>query len=106
MPLDQLLIDVLACPIDKGPLMWFEEEQLLYNPRLKKAYEVREDIPILLVDEARDVGQAEHDRLMAEAEKGGVPETGLAGHRPSEEGGLPEPEDLPGQEQAEREAGS
>ena len=31
MPLDQLLIDVLACPIDKGPLMWFEEEQLLYN---------------------------------------------------------------------------
>jgi len=105
VPLDQLLIDVLACPIDKGPLMWFEEEQLLYNPRLKKAYEVREGIPILLVEEARDVGGAEHDRLMAKAEKGGVPETGSAGQRLPEEGGRPEREEFPGQEQ-EGEQGS
>ncbi len=106
MPLDQLLIDVLACPIDKGPLMWFEEHKLLYNPRLEKAYEVREDIPILLVDEARDVGAAEHDRLMAEAANGGVPETGSAAHRPPEEGGRPEREGLPGGEQPEGEPGS
>ncbi len=87
MPLDQLLIDVLACPIDKGPLMWFEEEQLLYNPRLKKAYEVRDDIPILLVDEAREVGPAEHDRLMAKAARGGARETGSAGRRSPEASG-------------------
>ena len=97
MPLDQLLIDVLACPIDKGPLMWFEEEQLLYNPRLEKAYEVRDDIPILLVDEARDVGGAEHERLMAKAARGGVPETGSAGRRPPAEAGRSEPEEPPGQ---------
>ena len=97
MPLDQLLIDVLACPIDKGPLMWFEEEQLLYNPRLKKAYEVRDDIPILLVDEARDVGGAEHERLMAKAARGGVPETGSAGRRPPPEAGRSEREEPPGQ---------
>ncbi len=97
MPLDQLLIDVLACPIDKGPLMWFEEEQLLYNPRLEKAYEVRDDIPILLVDEARDVGGAEHERLMAKAARGGVPETGSAGRRPPPEAGRSEREEPPGQ---------
>lgn len=79
MPLDPLLIEVLACPVDKGPLLWFEDEALLYNPRLHKAYEVRDDIPVMLVDESRDVGDDEHARLMAKAEAGGVVETGSAG---------------------------
>jgi uncharacterized protein YbaR (Trm112 family) len=87
VPLDQLLIDVLVCPLDKGPLLWFEDEQLLYNPRLKKGYEVRDDIPVLLIEESRDVGDEEHDRLMAKAQRQGVPETGLAGRRP--QGGEP-----------------
>jgi uncharacterized protein len=82
MPLDQLLIDVLACPVDKGPLLWFEDENLLYNPRLRKAYDVRDDIPVLLIEESRDVEDAEHDRLMRRAGEGGVPETGSAGHHP------------------------
>lgn len=81
MPLDPLLIEVLACPVDKGPLLWFEDEKLLYNPRLHKAYEVRDDIPVMLVDESRDVGEDEHARLMAKADAGGVPETGSAGGR-------------------------
>ncbi len=38
---------------------------VLYNPRLRKAYRVEDDIPVLLIDEAVDVGPAEHDRLMA-----------------------------------------
>ena len=76
MPLDPLLIEVLACPVDKGPLLWFEDEDLLYNPRLKKSYVVRDGIPILLVDESTDVSEAEHERLSAKAAAGGVPETG------------------------------
>lgn len=79
MPLDPLLIEVLACPVDKGPLLWFEDENLLYNPRLHKAYDVRDDIPVMLVDESRDVTEDEHARLMAKAAAGGVPETGSAG---------------------------
>ena len=38
MSLDPLLLDVLACPVDKGPLLWFADEDVLYNPRLKKSY--------------------------------------------------------------------
>lgn len=76
MPLDPLLIEVLACPVDKGPLLWFDDEDLLYNPRLRKAYAVRDGIPVLLVDEATDADDAEHERLMAKASAGGVPETG------------------------------
>jgi uncharacterized protein YbaR (Trm112 family) len=76
MSLDPLLLDVLACPVDKGPLLWFEDEDVLYNPRLKKSYAVVDGVPVLLVDEAADVSESEHERLMAKAEKDGVRATG------------------------------
>jgi uncharacterized protein YbaR (Trm112 family) len=79
MPLDPLLLDVLACPIDKGPLLWFEDENVLYNPRLHKSYVVTDGVPVLLVDEATDVDTTEHDRLTAKAEKDGVRATGPEG---------------------------
>ena len=78
MSLDPLLLDVLACPVDKGPLLWFEDEDILYNPRLKKIYRVDDGVPVMLVDEAVDVSDAEHERLTAKAEKGGVRTTGPA----------------------------
>lgn len=76
MPLDALLIEVLACPVDKQPLLWFADEDVLYNPRLHRSYAVRDGVPVLLVDEATSVGDAEHDRLMAKAAGGGAVETG------------------------------
>lgn len=79
MPLDPLLVEVLACPVDKGPLLWFADEDVLYNPRLHKRYDVRDGVPVLLVDEATDVDDAEHERLVAKAATDGVPETGSAG---------------------------
>ena len=78
MSLDPLLLDVLACPVDKGPLLWFEDEDILYNPRLKTSYRVVDGVPVLLVDESVDVGEAEHERLTAKAEKDGVRATGPA----------------------------
>jgi uncharacterized protein YbaR (Trm112 family) len=78
MPLDPLLLDVLACPVDKGPLLWFEDEGILYNPRLRKSYPVADGVPVLLVEEGADVGEAEHERLSAKAEKDGVRATGPA----------------------------
>ena len=52
MALDQQLLDILACPEDKGPLLYFESEDCLYNPRLKRKYAIKDDIPIMLIDEA------------------------------------------------------
>ena len=63
MALDAALLEILACPDDKGPLYYLEDEELLYNPRLRRAYEIRDGIPVMLVDEARVVDDAEHDRL-------------------------------------------
>ena len=80
MPLDPVLIDVLACPIDKGPLWWFEDARSsCTTPALKKAYAVHDGIPVLLVDEAVDATDADHERWSARAAAGGVPETGGAG---------------------------
>ena len=76
MPLDPLLLDVLACPVDKSPLLWFEDEDTLYNPRLHKSYRVEDGVPILLVEEGTDVTDAEHQRLTAKAEESGVRATG------------------------------
>ena len=72
MTLDKILLDILACPEDKGPLYYFETEETLYNPRLRRRYLIRDGIPIMLVDEAEAVTDGEHDRLMARAEADGI----------------------------------
>jgi len=73
--IDPRLVEILACPEDKQPLLYFEDEACLYNPRLRRRYPIREGIPVMLIDEAEAVDDAEHDRLTA---KGGV-ETGKRG---------------------------
>jgi uncharacterized protein len=73
--LDPKLLDILACPEDKGPLLYFADESSLYNPRLKRRYAVRDDIPIMLIDEAETVNDAEHDRLLAKAATEGIQPT-------------------------------
>jgi uncharacterized protein YbaR (Trm112 family) len=75
MALDPKLIEILACPEDKGSLLYFESEHALYNPRLRRRYDIRDDIPVMLIDEATTVDDAEHQRLMAKAEADGVPAT-------------------------------
>ena len=60
MALDPLLLEILACPEDRGPLYYFEDEDALYNPRLKRRYAIRDGIPVMLIDEAETVEDAEH----------------------------------------------
>lgn len=61
--LDEKLLSILVCPADRGPLL--AVDGLLYNPRLHKAYRIEDGIPVLLVDEAVDVGPEDHERLVA-----------------------------------------
>ena len=75
MALDPKLLEILACPEDKGPLLYFEDESTLYNPRLKRRYAVRDDIPIMLIDEAEAVDASEAARLEAKAEADGIQPT-------------------------------
>jgi uncharacterized protein YbaR (Trm112 family) len=75
MALDPQLLAILACPEDKGPLLYFADEDALYNPRLQRRYLVTDGIPIMLVDEAEAVDEAEHARLLAKAEADGIAPT-------------------------------
>jgi uncharacterized protein len=68
--LDQKLLAILVCPADQGPLVYTGD--LLYNPRLRRAYRVEDGIAVLLVDEARDVDDDEHARIVAAAGARGV----------------------------------
>jgi uncharacterized protein YbaR (Trm112 family) len=75
MALDPQLLDILACPEDKGPLLYFEGEDALYNPRLHRRYHIKDDIPVMLIEEAEAVDDAEHERLLAKADAEGIKPT-------------------------------
>lgn len=68
--LDATLLSLLACPQDKGPLLLVRDangDSLLYNPRLRRAYPIDNGIPVLLVDEARDVSDGEDTSFTAQS---------------------------------------
>ena len=60
MPLDALLQEILVDPEDKQPLWYFAGDEVLYNPRLHRRYEIRDGIPILLISEGVEVSEKEH----------------------------------------------
>ncbi|ORM38074.1 Trm112 family protein [Williamsia sp. 1135] len=64
--LSPLLLTLLACPQDHGPLLVIGDEEM-YNPRLRRSYPIDDGIPALLIDDARDVDADEHEALLARA---------------------------------------
>lgn len=70
MDLEPALLKILVCPVDKGSLLYFADEDLLYNPRLKRAYRIERGIPILLAQRAEPVHEQEHVRLTMQARDG------------------------------------
>ena len=68
MALNPKLLEILACPKDKGPLLYFVDEESLYNPRLRLRYRITDDIP----DHARRRGRdGRRGRARAAAGQGG-----------------------------------
>ena len=67
--IDETLLSILVCPADRGPLLLVDQADgaVLYNPRLRRAYRIEDGIPVLLIDEAVEVSDQEHARLMARA---------------------------------------
>ncbi len=53
--IDVKLLELLACPLTKGPLVWDGERRELVSRLAKLAYPVREGIPVMLPSEARPV---------------------------------------------------
>ena len=54
-PVDNCLLNLLVCPVTKGPLEYDERNNELISRQLGKAFPVRAGVPIMLIDEARDL---------------------------------------------------
>lgn len=55
---DPRLLEILVCPLTKGPLRYDAAAQELISDQAKLAYPIRDGIPIMLVDEARRLDDA------------------------------------------------
>lgn len=53
LPMDTRLLELLVCPVTKGPLEYRREQQELISHSARLAYPVRDGIPVLLETEAR-----------------------------------------------------
>jgi hypothetical protein len=61
--LDRRLLEILVCPLTKGPLSYDRTRQELISVQAGLAYPIRDGIPIMLVDEARSLDDAEKATL-------------------------------------------
>lgn len=63
--MDNRLLELLVCPVTKGPLDYLRDRQELISRSARLAYPIRDGIPILLEGEARTVSEEELNRLPA-----------------------------------------
>ena len=61
--MDQKLLEILVCPVTKGPLVYDRERQELVSRSARLAYPVRDGIPVLLEDEARKLSPDEIEAM-------------------------------------------
>ncbi|RMD68941.1 MAG: Trm112 family protein [Gammaproteobacteria bacterium] len=57
--MDKRLLDILVCPLCKGPLLYRKETQELICRACRLAYPIRDDIPVMLEEEARRLPEEE-----------------------------------------------
>jgi len=68
--LEPALLRILVCPIDKGGLLYFGDDEVLYNPRLRRRYRIQGHVPVLLAQHAETVSEDEHSLLVQRANSG------------------------------------
>ncbi len=59
--MDSKLLEMLVCPVTKGPLQYDREKQELVSKSARLAYPVRDGIPVMLEEEARKLTPAEYE---------------------------------------------
>lgn len=61
--MDKKLLEILVCPVTKGPLYYDKEKQELISKSAKLAYQIRDGIPMMLEEKARTVSNEELEKL-------------------------------------------
>ena len=60
--MDKQLLDILVCPVTKGPLKYDKERQELISTSARLAYPIHDGIPVMLEDEARAINDEEYEK--------------------------------------------
>jgi hypothetical protein len=60
--MDPKLLELLVCPVTKGPLIYDRERQELVSKSARLAYPIRDGIPVMLEEEARKLSPEEYER--------------------------------------------
>jgi uncharacterized protein len=60
--MDKKLLEILVCPVTKGPLIYDREKQELISCSARLAYPIRDDIPVMLEEEARTLADEEVEK--------------------------------------------
>jgi len=58
---DSKLLEILICPVTKGPLVYDKDKQELVSKSARLAYPIRDGIPVMLEDEARRLESSEYE---------------------------------------------
>lgn len=61
--MDKKLLEILVCPVTKGPLIYDKKNQELISTSARLAYPIKDGIPVMLEDEARTVTDEEIENL-------------------------------------------
>lgn len=60
--LDKRLLDILVCPVTKGPLIYNKDKAELISVAARLAYPIRDNIPVMLEEEARQISDEEAEQ--------------------------------------------
>ncbi|MGL4185273.1 MAG: Trm112 family protein [Thiotrichaceae bacterium] len=63
--MDKKLLDIMVCPVSKGPLIYDKAKQELISKSARLAYPIRNNIPVMLEEEARVLTDEELEQLSA-----------------------------------------
>ncbi len=63
--MDKKLLEILVCPVTKGALIYDKDKQELISKAARLAYPIRDDVPVMLEEEARPLTQEELEQLAA-----------------------------------------
>lgn len=61
--MDKKLLEIMVCPVTKGPLLYNKDKQELVSKSARLAYPIRDGIPVMLEEEARPLTQEEVETL-------------------------------------------
>ncbi len=62
--IDKKLLDILACPLSKAPVLLDGDRFVSTDPQTRRAYRIDDGIPVMLIEEATELPPEEHQRIL------------------------------------------